>query len=72
MKNVIYTMHCSIYTSFISYITNIEFHFRILECMTHIILFFFIPAKNPNFLKHFSIQKPFEYSITKRTCTTSN
>ena len=77
MEDIIHARHCICNTSRISDITNIELDiiciFRIsrLEFMSHIILLFFIAAKDTD-LSYVCSKEMFKNSITKRTCTSSN
>ncbi len=42
MEYVVDAIHCGINGAAIANVADIEFHFWILECMAHVVLFFFV------------------------------
>ena len=49
-KHIIHSHHGTVHRLAVTDITNVKFHFRILQVMTHVILLFLVTAKDANFL----------------------
>ena len=64
-KHIIHTAHSNIYRCLVTYISDIEFHFRILQSVTHIVLLLFISAKDSDFFD-IGIQETPKDGITER------
>ena len=70
-KHIIHSYHSTINGLAITHVTDIEFYFRILQGMPHIVLLLLITAKDANFLDS-AIKKATQYRVTERTCSASN
>ena len=67
-KHIIHSHHGTVHRLAVTDITDIKFHFRILQVMTHVILLFLVTAKNTDFLD-VTIKKTTQYGITEGTGT---
>ena len=77
MENVVHPVHGILDTLEVAHVTNVKLdfvcyfrHFR-LKLVTHVILFFFITAKNTDF-PYIGLEEAVENGIAETTCTTSN
>ena len=68
---IIHSYHSTINGLAITHVTDVEFYFRILQGMPHIVLLLLITAKDANFLDS-AIKKATQYRVTERTCSASN
>src|SRR3546814_15475201 len=71
MKNVIHASRSIQDTLIVTHITNIKLQFVASVLLTHVILFFFVPAEDADFGDICS-QKALQYGIPKRAGPASN
>ena len=71
MKDMIYPDHHVVHRPFVAYVADVEFDFRVLVLMPHIVLLLFVLPEDPD-LFDLPIDKRPQHGIAKRTRATSN
>ena len=67
-EHVVHTTHRHIYRCLIAYIPDVEFYFRILQQMTHVILLLLVAAEDAYFL-NVAVEETAQNRVTERTGT---
>ena len=70
-KDIVDARHSDVDRFLIAHIADVEFHFRILEHVAHIILLLFIAGEDADFLD-VGLKEPAKYGIAERTSSTSD